>query len=127
MKFEKSSIEPSYTLVHQDYIWIPISLREIGIFLGLVVNHLSAFKFLPLHYRRIQLRYIDKVKQGKDYKDIFSFDDGSINNWSWWTFCPDSITPLSFIPFSPESTIYTDASRKGWRACLSSGFSAAGI
>ena len=31
------------------------------------------------------------------------------------------------LPFSPDLTIYTDASQKGWGACLSSGFSTAGI
>ena len=77
--------------------------------------------------RRIQLRSINNVKQGKDHDDIFSSDDGSKDDLSWWSSCPDNLTPLSFIPLFPDLAIYTDASRKDWGACLSLGFSAAGI
>ena len=37
------------------------SLRETSSFLGMVASHSCAFKFSPLHFRRIQLCYIDNV------------------------------------------------------------------
>ena len=90
------------------------------------MGHSSAFKFSLLHYRGIQLRYIDHLKQGNNYNDLFSFDDDSMEDLSWSSSCPHNLT-LSFIPFSTDPTIYIDASRKSWEACLSSGFSGAGI
>ena len=56
-----------------------------------------------------------------------------MDDLSWWSSCPDNLTPPSFTPFSPDLTIYTDASWKGWEWGawgiwgISSGFSAAGI
>ena len=32
---------------------------------------------------------------------------------SSWYFCPDSLTPLSFIPFPPDLVTYTDVCRIG--------------
>ena len=122
ISFKKSSIKPSHTLIHLGYISLPsdktiktkkfayylihnrCSLREISSFFSLVVNHSSAFKCSPLHHRRIQLRYIN-IKQGKDYNDIFSFDESSMDGLYWWSPCPDSRTPFGgFIPFSPDLT-----------------------
>ena len=69
----------AYYLIHNECY-----LREISFFLGLIVSHTPAFNFFPSHYRRIKLRYIDNVKQGKDYKDFFSFDESSMDDLSWW-------------------------------------------
>ena len=48
------------------------SLGETISFLGLVVSHLCALKFPSLHYRPVQLCYIDNVNRGKIIM-IFSF------------------------------------------------------
>ena len=89
-----------------------LSCRNKFLFFGLVVIHPYAFKFSPLHYRRIQLRYIDNLKQGNDYIDLFSFDGGSMDDLSWWFSLPDSLTSLSFISFCLELAIYTELYRK---------------
>ena len=52
--------------------------------------------------------YIDNLKQGNDHSDLFfTFDDGSMDDLSWWFSCSDlsscsfsDLTPLSSIPFS---------------------------
>ena len=87
INFEKSSIEPSHSTsrlylepfnmstLPNDKIIITrkfahlihnkCSLRETISFLELVGSNSCAFKFSPLHYRPIQLCYIDNVNRGK--------------------------------------------------------------
>ena len=112
INFEKLSIEPSHSrsrlylehfnmsillpydkiitrkFAYQVHINVQIhinkyTLRETISFLGMVVTHSFAFKFSPLHYRPIQLCYIDNVNRGKIIRifSFFSFDDGSVDHF----------------------------------------------
>ena len=150
--YSKSSLIPSQTLIHLGYVWnssslsihLPSekldktrnfafkllnrqhSLRDISSFLGKVISHSSAFKYAPLHYRRLQLEYCKLVGGNIPWDSTIVLSNESYDDIKWWAHCPNNLPPLSLTPPDPQISLYTDASNTGWGCILSSGESASG-
>lgn len=152
INYNKSQLIPRKEMAHLGYIWntfkftisLPadkvektrnfalktlrktnVTFREASSFLGLVVSHINAFKFAPLHYREFQLQFINKFKSNMTWDDEFKMSNKAISDLEWWSKF-SSPEPLPIREASYDIIMFTDASLHGWGCSLSSGEAASG-
>ena len=150
INLQKSCLSPSQEISHLGYIWnssnltirLPLekvakikslcqfcfsnpnkcNLRTLASLLGLLVNASNGFKFAPLHFRRFQLCFIEGAKSRPSWDCIWPLTHPATLDLLWWiNVDPNSLTPVFFKEFENDLTIYSDASKVGWGASLSSG------
>ena len=144
----KSSLIPSQSLLHLGFIWnsvssslslpeskllkiknlvnkiinTPQTIRNHSSLLGLLVNSSHSFRFAALHYRVFQLSFVKSLKNSYSWDDVVSLPQEAITELTWWNSCSiQMLTPLTFKIPSFDLTLYSDASKSGWGAYLSSG------
>ena len=141
----KSSLIPSTKMIHLGYIWDtnaftlavpedkvialkdfckialsqPVSLRFLQKILGTIESFRIAYIYAALHYRDLQRQVASNIGSGLswDFKIIPSAL--ARNDLKWWASCPNTLTPRSLKPFSPQLIITTDSSSSGWGAFTS--------
>ena len=147
INYEKSSLVPNQVINHLGFLWnskqmsisLPVekiskikhfcsqfsecvSLRKISALLGMLVNSSNGFSFAPLHYRALQLCFIEGLKNCHSWDDYIYLKNNSLLDLKWWINCkPENLKPVSIIPFKPDLILHTDASMSGWGSSLSNG------
>ena len=148
INYEKSSLVPNQVINHLGYLWnskemcisLPtekigkikhfclqissecVSLRRISALLGMLVNSSNGFSYAPLHYRSLQLCFIEGLKCSKSWDDCIILNNNSLLDLKWWIHCkPDMLIPVPILPLKPDLILHTDASMSGWGSSLSNG------
>ena len=148
INFEKSNLVPSKIIIHIGYSWnsmdmtlsLPdekirkikslsnkclnkiVSIRTLASLLGLYVSSANGFKYAPLHYRQFQFDFISSINTKSSWDSTWTLSDKARSDIMWWaTVDKSDLTPVHIIDFCPEVSLFSDASKIGWGAFLSSG------
>ena len=94
------------------------SIREVASVLGLFISLFSAAQFGPLHFQDLDMDKSETLKTNKgnfDKKMLLS--KAPCHDLNWWVDSADTLyKPISLK--TPDATLYTDASKKGWGGVL---------
>ncbi|XP_020912356.1 uncharacterized protein LOC110250098, partial [Exaiptasia diaphana] len=100
-----------------------ITLRQLASLIGLLESTRPAICRAPLHFRHLQIDQIKGLQVNqKSYEALAKLSRDSRQEVSWWLKNIHKVNGSPIHPPSPDVTITTDASKKGWGAvqgCLS--------
>ena len=91
-----------------------ISVRLLSSILGSIEYVRWGFPFAAMHYRLIQRFVNECLACGLSYNSKVIASNSAKQDLKWWTKAGSSLPPRSLSPFSPDLTVTTDASKKGW-------------
>jgi hypothetical protein len=99
-------------LVSQRRLTVRIAAKTIGF----IVSSIPATVYGKAHYRQLEYAKISQLQQGNGQFDAdFVWPESCREDLQWWA-DPHKSFSASFEPFSPTTTLTTDASLEGWGA-----------
>ena len=100
---------------HQMLAQPRVTLRAIAQILGILESALPAIWRAPLHYRRLQVQLTQRLQQNHgSYAKEVELSAQSRQELHWWVLNTTSCNGSPIVTPSPDFTIYTDASKRGW-------------
>jgi hypothetical protein len=94
------------------------TLRELAHVIGLLVSSLPGVQFGELHYRKLEINKTAALQSNKgNYDAVTQLTQDSRSDLIWWVQNIDTAYKNITVT-SPDITLTTDSSTKGWGAVL---------